>query len=701
MGSQMALLAGEVSLFDMNSWWWAITKGLYWVIDAIQQAYGYLVGTKVISNNAGSTAPEELQDILFLNITDSRVQNIFLIFFIVAAGLLLIFLGIGMIKANFQGDDQLASRWKMVEKSFQAFFVMLLLPIIMYIGVAATGAFLKLINGIMSNSLDSADASIAQNIHEICLPDGIDPQNKWDHSWNVAYSHMQTLNASEDYQYVLAILSSGILIYVLIAICTSLVERLIEIVFFYLIAPFVLARTPLDDGGSYKLWKDIVIAKMLSAAGIIISMYLYIILLQNINTWFKPASGDSAAIPKNMVRILFTIGGAFAVKKGALSVAQVISQNTGISEGMSQGQSLHMLSSGLGLGMSVLRGGIMGMALAKQTGTTGTRGALKGITSGSGRAMIPASTSDPLRGSMGGSGSRTSASAAATAMPSAGLAGRSTGADGVNTQNANFTPEASSGAAAAGGASGSELPVSSSIASADTPLINNAGVNIPANDVSEPNIGSNAPTITNATPAALPTTNNLLTDNPNVGGDMGKLQAAQKTGGGLGTAFLYGGGAIGGIVSAAAYLGSKAVRLALKPVKWAAGKAKTAVGNSSAGQWAKGQVQTGKIRLKAWRNNAEVSKTQKNSEKLNAQIDKTLSGIENQSAKLDNKYSAKGYSSNQIDEIKRVQLSGKIKSMDRKIRRLTNAGMANTDLLQRYNNLMNTNHTNNDNGGNN
>lgn len=34
MGLTTALMASEVSLFDMNSWWWAIVKGVYWVINA-------------------------------------------------------------------------------------------------------------------------------------------------------------------------------------------------------------------------------------------------------------------------------------------------------------------------------------------------------------------------------------------------------------------------------------------------------------------------------------------------------------------------------------------------------------------------------------------------------------------------------------------------------------------------------------------
>lgn len=671
MGVQMALLAGEVSLFDMNSWWWAITKGLYWVIEAIQQAYGYLVGTEVISNNAGSTAPEEIQDILFMNITDSRIQRIFLIFFIVAAGLLLIFLAIGMIKACFQNDDQLASRGKMVEKSFSAFFVMLLLPIIMYIGVVATGAFLRLVNGVMANSLSSADSSIAENIHQICLPS---PNNSL--TWDSSYNTLKSQGANDDYQYVLAMLSSGILIYVLIAICTSLVERLIEIVFFYLIAPFVLARTPLDDGGSYKLWKDIVIAKMLAAAGIIISMYLYIILLQNINTWFTPASNDPAKVAKNMVRILFTIGGAFAVKKGSLSIAQVISQNTGISEGMSQGQSLHLLSSGLGLGMSVLRGGAMGLSLARQSGRGAGTGALQGLTANSGRAATTASTGDALGRSMGTGGGTPGASAMAMTAGTAGLNGA------ANARGGTF------GGGSIGGGGGGSVATAAPAPVADNTAAFTTG--LPSNITGGDGLADGAAAGGAEAPNSGEAWTNSLLNNPNMDGEIGKMNAARQAGGGLGTAFLYGGGLIGGIVSAGAYVGGKALGLVTKPIKAAGRKISGAVKNSA-------PVQTAGVRLRAFKENRSQAKTEKSSSKLNAQLDKSLQSVEARSAAIDKKYgseSGKGYNTEQLNQIKRAQLSGQIRAIDRKVKRLTNAGAANQNVLDRFNKMMNTEYKN-------
>ena len=700
MGLSTALLASEVSLFDMNSWWWAICKGMYWVINCIEEAYGYLVGLKTISNNAGSDAPQEVSDILFLNITNTNVQRAFLYIFIAAAGILLIFLAIGMIKASFQDNDQLASRGKMVEKSFQAFFIMLLLPVIMYVGVVACGAFIRLISSIMQATLHTEGASIAENIHQTCLPVGTEDASKI--HWNCSYDLLKSTNVfgekgnvtstvNNEYQYVLAILASGILIYVLIAICTSLVERLVEVVFFYLIGPFVLARTPLDDGGSFKLWKDIIIAKMLSAAGVIISMYLYFILMQNINSWFVPAAGDGdgTIVAKGMVKILFCIGGAFAAKKGALSIAQVISSNTGISEGMSQGQSLHMLSSGLNLGMSAIRGGMMGFAMAGKAGGGGTTAALRGATSGNGKFSAPPNTSDKL----GAANSQASgASSARTLAAAGGGAGAvAQGGAGAVAQGGSAGAGSASTFAAAGGGAGAVAQGGGTGGGAAS-MIDNAGNASGANYAGGESSAANAAGGDGGQANAESAWTKGVLDNPNAPGNLGKLNQARAAGGGLTSAFLYGGGLIGGAISAGAYLTRKAVGLATKPIKWGAKKLGGAINKSRPVQAVKGRAVALKEKGKAGIENMKQQRTAKKADKLNSSLGKLIDKVNAREMKIDKKYD--GLGSESVNKIKQAQLSSQVRSIDKRVKKLTSAGVANTNVLDRANKMLGSGYKN-------
>lgn len=464
------LAASEVSLFDVNSWWWAIQKGLYWVIDAIQGAYNYLVGITPVNNTADAPNPDMMGDLLFNLFNDNRITRIWGIFMIFAAFLLVIFLVIGFVKVHFKNEDQLASRGKMVGKSFGAFFTMLVLPLIMFVAIFFIGYFMQFLAATMNLAMGNGDGdmSIANIIHQICLPANLDPNDaKLLSSWDIDYSTLESYGVNSTYNYVLGMLSCGILIYVLITVCLTLVERLIDVVGLYLLAPFTLSRAPLDDGNSFNLWKDLVITRMISAGGIIIFMYLYFLLMGNVLTWFEPLATDTseAKVAKSMVKILFVIGGAFSAKKGALLIAQMVSQNAGIAEGMSQQQSMHMLSSGLAMGSRALftamsgmgKGALMAAGGAGNAGASAARSAM----AGAGGAKIAANPSD---GNVAGGG-RGPGGAAATAAAMSGSPGSGAGAASANLATAGAGAGANVMSGGPGGGSmsptgGASVPVS-------------------------------------------------------------------------------------------------------------------------------------------------------------------------------------------------------------------------------------------------
>lgn len=444
MSLMSILSASEVSLFDVNSWWWTIQKGLYWVIDAIQGAYNYLVGITPVNNTADAPNPDMMGDLLFSLFNDNRITWVWGTFMIFAVMLLLIFLVIGLVKVHFKNEDQLASRGKMVGKSFGAFFTMLVLPMIMFIAIFFVGYLMQFLAAAMNLALgnESGDMSIANIIHQICLPETLDPNDaKLLSSWDIDYSKLESYGVNSTYNYVLGMLSSGILIYVLITVCLTLVERLIDVVGLYLLAPFTLSRAPLDDGNSFNLWKDLVITRMISAGGIIIFMYLYFLLMGNVLTWFEPIATDSstAVIAKNMVKILFVIGGAFSAKKGALMIAQMVSQNAGIAEGMSQQQSMQMLSSGLAMGSRALftamsgigRGALMAAGGASNVGAAAARSTM----ANAGGAKIPANTGD---GNVSGASRGGQSGSAPTSEATPG--GAPGGAPGGNGGEGRFMP---------------------------------------------------------------------------------------------------------------------------------------------------------------------------------------------------------------------------------------------------------------------
>jgi hypothetical protein len=216
--------------FDFNSIWWGITYGMYWLINAIQNAFWILAG--VTDVNAGKEPNQGTDgtptDILSYLFQSTSVQNAFLWFLIVGGTITVISVAIGMIKATFQDNDGVTSRWKILEKSIEALVITLLMPLIMYVCVAITGLFMQWIISVMNYALGSESTTIADQLHIICLntsEENLKQLIQQGHSniksWSVSFDELKSAGLSDSYQYFTAMIASGILIYVLIAVCTK------------------------------------------------------------------------------------------------------------------------------------------------------------------------------------------------------------------------------------------------------------------------------------------------------------------------------------------------------------------------------------------------------------------------------------------------------------------------------------------------
>lgn len=101
----------------------------------------------------------------------------------------------------------------------------------------------------------------------------------------------------------------------------TFVQRIFDIVLLYIISPVSISTIPLDEGNRFKVWKDMLISKILSAYGIILVMNLFFLIIPQV---YQIKFFDNS-FQNGVVYILFLIGGSFAVTKAS----RVISQLTG------------------------------------------------------------------------------------------------------------------------------------------------------------------------------------------------------------------------------------------------------------------------------------------------------------------------------------------------------------------------------------
>ena len=65
--------------------------------------------------------------------------------------------------------------------------------------------------------------------------------------------------------YLIGILGGFVMLVMFVLSSISFIQRIFDIILLYLISPISIATIPLDEGNRFKVWKDMMIGKILSA----------------------------------------------------------------------------------------------------------------------------------------------------------------------------------------------------------------------------------------------------------------------------------------------------------------------------------------------------------------------------------------------------------------------------------------------------
>lgn len=110
--------------------------------------------------------------------------------------------------------------------------------------------------------------------------------------------------------YFLAYIVTLFLLFILLITILQFIQRLMMLVILYIASPLFAAYRPLDDGKSFKSWRDSFVAYLISAFSPIIAMRLYMMMLPKL-------IGDDLVYPGGLnvmfVKLLVVIGGSFAI----------------------------------------------------------------------------------------------------------------------------------------------------------------------------------------------------------------------------------------------------------------------------------------------------------------------------------------------------------------------------------------------------
>lgn len=318
-------------IFDLL---YGFQKTICYIIDFIREIFYTLAGIKPVTIDGEET------DLLSHFILSNTIKTTFFYIFLIATILLVVFTLIAIIRSEYANGENKKSKALILGKSFQSFALFLMVPFILIAGIALTNVVMGAINASMNPYALSVggQASIGG---QILITSGqyayIGPEAE-----RVAVEQM-FLTGQLDYfdigvvsqyynlrslDFLIGIFGSIVIMVMFVMSAVTFIQRIFDIVLLYIIAPVSVSTIPIDDGNRFRVWRDMTISKVLGAYGIILSMNLFFIIIPQVSSivFFNNA------FKNGIVKILFLIGGAFAVTKANLVIAQLTGNTAGQNE---------------------------------------------------------------------------------------------------------------------------------------------------------------------------------------------------------------------------------------------------------------------------------------------------------------------------------------------------------------------------------
>ncbi|MEG2087623.1 MAG: hypothetical protein RR022_05430, partial [Angelakisella sp.] len=131
--------------------------------------------------------------------------------------------------------------------------------------------------------------------------------------------------------------SSSIFMLVILGMCLILfVQRIFEIIVLYIVSPLFVSIMPLDEGEKFGKWRELFIAKMFTGFGSAIGMRVYLMTIPIVmgNTIDFTAGGQYSTEMNYVIKLIFVIGGAWAVLKSSSLITSLLNFQAAQSESM-------------------------------------------------------------------------------------------------------------------------------------------------------------------------------------------------------------------------------------------------------------------------------------------------------------------------------------------------------------------------------
>lgn len=318
-------------IFDLL---YGIQKSICYIIDFIKDIFYTLAGIDTVNVNGKNT------DLLSNFLLSDTVKKSFLYVMLVAVALLVVFVIIAIIRSEYANGENHKSKTLILGKAFQSFMIFILVPFILLAGITLSNTVVKSVNTAMNPYVmeSGQEATIGGQIlvtsgyyayiGDEAERDAIELKfvtGELDYNNKDVVSQYYSLR---DLDFFVGIVGSLVILVMFVMSSISFIQRIFDIILLYIVSPISVSTIPTDDGQRFKQWKEMMIGKVLGAYGIILSMNLFFIIIPQV----QRIAFFGNAFKNGIVHILFLIGGAFAVTKANIVIANLTGSHAGGSE---------------------------------------------------------------------------------------------------------------------------------------------------------------------------------------------------------------------------------------------------------------------------------------------------------------------------------------------------------------------------------
>lgn len=320
-----------------------LQKSICYILDFIKEIFCKLAGIETVAIGG------KQEDLLLHFLLSDGVRNAFLGVFLVGIILLCVFVMIAIIKGEAADPQHKKTKGQILVKALQSFVIFLLIPFLLLAGIMLTNAVMGAINGSMSGAMVDGNSNtyiggqiLVTGGHD-AFKGASDSKAEIERMFITGQLDYNNLDVVKKYynlgdmNFFVGIAGGLVILIMFVMSAIMFVQRIFDIILLYVVSPASVSTIPLDDGGRFRIWREMLVSKVLGAYGIILSMNLFFLIIPQVSqiAFFGNSFKDG------VVQLLFVLGGAFAITKANMVISQLTGSNAGAQEAQQMLSNIH------------------------------------------------------------------------------------------------------------------------------------------------------------------------------------------------------------------------------------------------------------------------------------------------------------------------------------------------------------------------